>query len=448
MICRLFTGERNLMTRRFCRVLLVVISALVSLDAQSTPESPTIRALAQAVQEGNETAEDAFWQRIAERGAPLVERTDEDAEHVLVTFVWKESSPTMRIMVSGQLGQLTGTRPADNVLSQLPKTSVWYRSYWLRKDARAAYQLGTTAPQNPPAAAPDFVADPFNRNKVPNAPFSILELANAPPEPWIRESTTTPKGLLTASPWRSTILNNERRLRIYTPPGYRRDGDPYPLLITSDGDTIVENLQVPTVLDNLIAAGRIPPTVAVFVGTGGRSVADRNAELSVDLRYAAMITTEILPWIRSTHHVTRDPRRTLIGGASLAGLTAAFIAFRHPDLFGNVLSMSGSFWWKPAGDAEGEWLTRQIVVEPTVPVTFFLSVGRFEAGSSDGGPRDFLQRNNIPYPPSLLVANRHLRDVLRAKNYAIDYLEVSAGHNPSNWRYVLPEGLIALLGRR
>ena len=430
------------------RVFCLAIWALAALQAQSTPESPTIRALAQAVQDGNSTAVDAFWRQLDERGSPLVERTDEDAEYALVTFVWRGSSSTGRVVVSGQLGQLTGTRPGDNDLTQLAKTGVWYRSYWLRKDARAAYQLGTIAPQGPPAAAPDLVADPLNPNRVPGAPFSMLELPGAPPEPWVRVSTATPKGAVSVSTWRSTVLNNERQLRIYTPPGYRRDGEPYSLLVTSDGDTIVENLQVPTVLDNLTAAGRVPPTVAVFIGSGGGTVAVRNSELSVSAEYEAMVVREILPWIRSTYHVTRDPRRTVIGGASLAGLTAAFIAFRHPDLFGNVLSMSGAFGWKPAGDSEGEWLTRQIAAAPKSPLDFFLSVGRFEAGSTDGGPRDFLQRNSIPYPPSLLVVNRHLRDVLRAKNYPVHYLEVSAGHNPANWRYVLPEGLIALLGRQ
>jgi enterochelin esterase family protein len=154
-----------------------------------------------------------------------------------------------------------------------------------------------------------------------------------------------------------------------------------------------------------------------------------------------------MPWIHANYHVTRDPARTVIGGASYAALTAALAAFRHPGLFGKVLSMSGSYWWKPAGDSEGEWLTRQIAAAPKAPVSFFLSVGRFETGSTDGGPRDWRQRANIPYPPSMVVVNRHLRDVLQAKSNAVHYLEVSAGHNPSNWRYALPEGLIALMGQ-
>src|SRR5688572_17823615 len=115
------------MKAQSCRVFGLAIWALASLQAQSTLESPTIRALAQAVQDGNATAEDAFWRQLVQRGTPLVERTDEDAEYALVTFVWKGSSSTGRIVVSGQLGQLTGTRPGDNELTQLAKTGVWYR---------------------------------------------------------------------------------------------------------------------------------------------------------------------------------------------------------------------------------------------------------------------------------------------------------------------------------
>jgi enterochelin esterase family protein len=187
--------------------------------------------------------------------------------------------------------------------------------------------------------------------------------------------------------------------------------------------------------------------VAVFIGSAGNTPAIRSAELSANERHVEMVVREVVPWMRSTYHATSDPARTVIAGASLAGLTAAFAALRHPDVFGNVLSMSGSFWWKPAGDLEGEWLARQFAAAPAAPLRFFLSVGRLEAGNNDGAPQDWPRLNNIPYAPSMLVVNRHMRDVLRATNHTVHYLEVSAGHNPANWRYALPEGLIALAGR-
>ena len=44
--------------------------------------------------------------------------------------------------------------------------------------------------------------------------------------------------------------------------------------------------------------------------------------------------------------------RTVLAGSSYGGLAATTVAMRHPEVFGNVLSMSGSFWWSPPGTPE------------------------------------------------------------------------------------------------
>jgi enterochelin esterase family protein len=36
----------------------------------------------------------------------------------------------------------------------------------------------------------------------------------------------------------------------------------------------------------------------------------------------------------------------------LGGLQAAFVGLKHPEVFGNVLSQSGAFAWKPDGEKE------------------------------------------------------------------------------------------------
>jgi enterochelin esterase family protein len=48
----------------------------------------------------------------------------------------------------------------------------------------------------------------------------------------------------------------------------------------------------------------------------------------------------------------------------------------------------------------------------------------------------------------MLGPNRQLRDVLRAKGYAVTYREFPYGHDYLHWRDSLADGLISLLGDR
>ncbi len=50
------------------------------------------------------------------------------------------------------------------------------------------------------------------------------------------------------------------------------------------------------------------------------------------------------------------------------------------------------------------------------------------------------------YGRSILVTNRHLRDVLLAKGYEVHYQEFAGGHDYLSWRGTLADGLILLIG--
>ena len=86
----------------------------------------------------------------------------------------------------------------------------------------------------------------------------------------------------------------------------------------------------------------------------------------------------------------------------MSGLSAACLALQHPDVFGNVIAQSGSFWWSPANESEDEWLTRQYAKNAKLPVRFFISIGLMESEHAFRGAL-----------PSMLQANRHFRDVLQ-----------------------------------
>jgi enterochelin esterase family protein len=238
-----------------------------------------------------------------------------------------------------------------------------------------------------------------------------------------------PAGTLRAEQFHSTLLDNDRTLTIYRPPSYDPQGDPYPLLILFDQESYTLIVPTATILNNLSHERKILPPVAILVGNAKEA---RSRELPCNDLFARFLAEELLPKVRADHHVSTDPRQVVVAGSSYGGLAAVYFALRHPELAGNVLSQSGSFWWGPGveygqGDPalEGEWLTRQFAAAPRKEIRFFLEVGLRE---------------------STRIENRHFRDVLLAKGYDIAaYSEYNGGHDYLNWRGSLADGLMALL---
>jgi len=176
--------------------------------------------------------------------------------------------------------------------------------------------------------------------------------------------------------------------------------------------------------------------LAVFVDHP--DFASRQEELPCNPRFDEFLINELLPWVHALYDVTTDATRRAVVGFSYGGLAAGFVAFRHPDLFGNVLSQSGSFYWKPDSDTEHEWLARQVAASPTLPIRWYLEVGLYE-GLLDEEPAE--ERAG----PGILVANRHLRTILRMRGYRVHYSEFSGAHDFGYWRWTFPITLKTLL---
>ncbi|MEM8533575.1 MAG: alpha/beta hydrolase-fold protein [Chloroflexota bacterium] len=262
-------------------------------------------------------------------------------------------------------------------------------------------------------------------------------MPDAPSQPWTMPEPHIPTGRVTLHQIHSDILQNTQNICVYTPAGYSQNQETCALLVLFAGTIYTDSLTLPTILDNLIAAGRIKPTIAVLLDSP-----NRGKELFFDTRFVDFLIKEMLPWLRSAYHVTAEPAKAVVGGMSLGGLMAAFVALHHPEVFGNVLSQSGSFSYgqnspvsySPEIDLEEEWLTHQYATREKLSLRFYLDVGILE---------NYRDQSQI----TLLRANRHLRDVLQARGYPVHYTEFGGGHQYFNWRNTLPDALIALLGR-
>ena len=187
-------------------------------------------------------------------------------------------------------------------------------------------------------------------------------------------------------------------------------------------------------LDSLIAARRIRPTVAVLVDNGERSA--RLSDLANSKRFIDFLADELVPWARAGWSISRDPAHATVTGSSAGGLAALHLAFARPELFANVLAQSAALWRgnEASNDPPYEWLTQQYAAAAKKPLRIFMDVGGLETHGALGGAA-----------PSILEANRRLRDVLTAKGYNLQYTEVPGGqHSPASWRPRLPIGLVAL----
>jgi enterochelin esterase family protein len=269
---------------------------------------------------------------------------------------------------------------------------------------------------------------------------SRLEMPEAPAQPWADKRKDVPEGQVEKHSFTSALLKNTRDVWVYTPPGYSKTTAPYGLLVVFDGDTYINVVPTPVTLDNLLSDKRIPPMVAVIIGNARGA---RATELPCNPQFADFLSTELIPWTRRLYNVTSDPGLVIIGGSSYGGLAATYSAYRHPDVFGNVLSQSGSYWWTPPTDpskpssfdpeSELGYVADLFINSPKLPIRFYLDAGSMEVDRSGQGS-------------SILIPNRDFRNVLISKGYEVHYQQFQGAHDYLSWRGTLADGLILLMG--
>jgi enterochelin esterase family protein len=326
-------------------------------------------------------------------------------------------------------------------MTRMPATDLLYLTMRLRNDQRGEYRLGfgqeesgRVREERDPLNAHTQVfpagEDSFGGDEA--FTVSVLELPDAPPQPWLAPRPGVAPGRLEHHRLRSEIMGNERIISVYTPAGYQRAGKPYALVVLFDRWVYVEVTATPTTLDNLIAAGAIQPAVVVMVSHINHD--ERMREMLCNPSFPEFLAQELVPWVRREYHVTTDASRTVVGGQSAGGLMAAYAGLRHPEIFGKILCQSGAFWWKPDDEVEWQWLNRQFAASPRLPLTFYLEAGLLEDGAPEYADT------------SLLRATRRLRDILQAKGYPVRYSEFNGSHVFVCWQGSIADGLIALLG--
>lgn len=396
------------MVNRYLNVLVLISFAGVAHQFSS----PRLLRLQEAVAK-EPGALTAFWNEMRDIGTPIVENI-QGTEDVFVTFLLRSDSAIDNAVVFASV--FPENNPERQRLTRLSGTDVWFRTYRFHRDVPILYELSTDGPQklHRDPMNPRFIAGPMGGSVV----MPRARSAN-------RSTGGHVGGKVEETTFHSRLLNNDRKVAVYLPPGFR-PGQAYNVVIVLDEDIFNGPVNLPLILDDLIASSKLQPTVVAMVGN-----VNRDRELSCSSTFSKMLAEELISWVKGRFKM---PGRghACVAGASLGGLAAACAGFQQSRAFDSVIALSGSFRWRPDGGREPEWLTRQIAAVPRVPVRFFVGVGSFETGT----PRE-------PANLSLLTAARHLRDVLQARGYRFTYREFPGAHDPLSWSLIIGDALVA-----
>ena len=232
-----------------------------------------------------------------------------------------------------------------------------------------------------------------------------------------------------------------RTVWVYVPVQYA-PGTPAPFIVAQDGYLYLNRL--PRVLDNLIAAGRVPPLVAILVDSGGGDAQGSQRGLEYDTlsgRYSDFIETEVLPQViaRTGVSLTDDPDGRATMGVSSGAACAFTMAWFHPERWRRVISYSGTYvnQQSPPDPASprGAWEYHASLIPAAdrKPLRIWLEVGEADLHADD--PEETW--HNWP------LANRRMAAALAAKGYPYRFtLSLGGRHNdPRVLEQTLPGAL-------
>ena len=319
------------------------------------------------------------------------------------TFVWQGDRPPDLI------GDMTGWTPLETGPGRLrfepSGRKLWTLTLRPEPDAYLEYALIVDGQRR---------LDPLNPRRTPNGfgdTNNYFHMPEAPRSPLFRRRRGVARGQISRHVLGTRYLAaGRRRVWLYRPAAT----GPMPLLLVLDGADYVGRVQLPALLDNLIAVGQLPPLTAVFLDNAGPS---RFVEYACSEGLVNFVLHDLLPWLGPQTSLRSEPGSHGVLGASMGGLAALWLGIRLPQIFGQVFSQAGAFSIGATGELG---LTELIRIGPRRPIRIYLDTGTY----------DFLYQGI-----------QAMRRLLHDRGYPVTYQEFHAGHNYPAWREDLAPGL-------
>jgi enterochelin esterase family protein len=237
------------------------------------------------------------------------------------------------------------------------------------------------------------------------------------------DAKRVPHGTVTRLVYHSGVLDGEREMYVYTPPGYDR-AKQYPVLYLLGGSGELAwgwwlDGRAAFIADNLIAEGTAVPMIIAMPNNQVLHRSDpRHAELTFTL-FERELRAHIIPLVEKTYSVRTDRRGRALAGLSMGGRHTQLVGFKALDLF-------ASFGVLSAGDPESEKSTPEFLNDPAInqKVDYLLvGLGTWE---------------NQPSNRSVLF-----HGILEKHGVRHDYhVGGNGAHDWATWRHLLHERLL------
>jgi enterochelin esterase-like enzyme len=182
----------------------------------------------------------------------------------------------------------------------------------------------------------------------PRSPFisesnnNVWSLVHVPGSDFA-DTKNVPHGAVAAVSYYSSALGTFRRMHVYTPPGYERSSDKYPVFYLLHGagdsdDSWTSVGRAGFILDNLIAAKKAKPMIVVMpAGHTRRGAAAPGAiARSTTEEFVRDFVTDVMPHVETHYRVLTDRGNRAIAGLSMGGNHALQVGIPHLDRFAYI----------------------------------------------------------------------------------------------------------------
>ncbi|MDX9928364.1 MAG: alpha/beta hydrolase-fold protein [Bacteroidales bacterium] len=251
-----------------------------------------------------------------------------------------------------------------------------------------------------------------------------------------------PHGTVSKVWYRSAVLGMDRRMYVYTPPGYESGKGKYPVFYLlhgagGDEDAWTNMGRTAQIIDNLIARGRAKPMIVVMTNGNANQAGAQNdvppipaqemQSLEAYSRFPGSfeehLVKDVVTYIEDNYRIKANAASRAIAGLSMGGAHTQTITFDNPTMFGyiGVFSMGLMDLRQRNQDVsqlEGE---RQAKLEA-------LAKSGYKLYWIGCGKDDFLYQSVV-----------NLRGFLDRNNFRYVYRESEGGHTWTNWRIYLSE---------